>query len=327
MARFERVDEIYDLLCATREPQCLDSLCGALRASPATVKRLIRFLRQRGAPIEFDRENRGYVLDRARGGGVPLVGPRHGAQELAALLTAHELLQQIPPGVFKRETAALRTQLEALLYRKPMGSREIRRRVRLLLPQFRALSEDTFRTVLAGLNGQKRLRIRYRSRSRDEDSQRTVSPLRLTFYRSNWYLAGWCHRSGDLRVFSVDRIADAELTPLPNEAIAERDLEARLSTGYGIFEGEADKVAKLKFTSESARWIADELWHPGQRLERRADGSVVLHVPYRHAKELVMDVLRHGADVEVLGPAALRQAVASAHAKAAAQYLDGAHPI
>jgi predicted DNA-binding transcriptional regulator YafY len=33
-----------------------------------------------------------------------------------------------------------------------------------------------------------------------------------------------------------------------------------------------------------------------------------------------MDVLRHGADVEVLAPAALRQAVASAHAKAAAQY-------
>jgi predicted DNA-binding transcriptional regulator YafY len=180
--------------------------------------------------------------------------------------------------------------------------------VRLLLPQFRALSEETFRTVLAGLNGQKRLRIRYRSRSRDEDSQRTV----------------WCHRSGDLRVFSVDRIADAELTPLPNEAIAERDLEARLSTGYGIFEGQADKVAKLKFTSESARWIADELWHPGQRLERRADGSVILHVPYRHAKELVMDVLRHGADVEVLAPAALRQAVTSAHARAAAQYSEPA---
>jgi mRNA-degrading endonuclease RelE of RelBE toxin-antitoxin system len=33
-----------------------------------------------------------------------------------------------------------------------------------------------------------------------------------------------------------------------------------------------------------------------------------------------MDVLRHGADVEVLAPAGLRQAVASAHAKAAAQH-------
>jgi predicted DNA-binding transcriptional regulator YafY len=89
-------------------------------------------------------------------------------------------------------------------------------------------------------------------------------------------------------------------------------------------ETEADKIAKLKFASESARWIADKLWHPRQRLERRADGSVILHVPYRHAKKLVMDVLRHGADVEVLAPAGLRQAVASAHAKAAAQYSEPA---
>jgi tRNA(Arg) A34 adenosine deaminase TadA len=42
-------------------------------------------------------------------------------------------------------------------------------------------------------------------------------------------------------------------------------------------ETEAGKIAKLKFPSESARWIADELWHPRQRLERRADGSVILH--------------------------------------------------
>jgi predicted DNA-binding transcriptional regulator YafY len=323
VARFERVDEIYDRLCATREPQSLDSLCAALGTSPATVKRLIRFLRDRGTPIEFDRENGGYVLDRENGAGAPLIGPQFRAKELSAMLTAYELLAQIPPGAFKRETASLRSQLEALLYRKPTGSQQIRKRVRLLLPQLRPLQEDTFRTVLAGLNGQKRVRIGYRSRYKDEDSLRTVSPLRLTFYRSNWYLAGWCHRSNDLRIFSMDRIARAELTPVPNQEIADQALDARLGTAYGIFEGQADKLAKLKFTSESARWIADELWHPDQRLETRLDGSVVLHVPYRHAKELVMDVLRYGPAVEVLGPAALRKEVASALAAAAAMYGAG----
>jgi hypothetical protein len=93
-------------------------------------------------------------------------------------------------------------------------------------------------------------------------------------------------------VFSVDRISCAEVTPLPNHEIADEVLEDRLSTAYGIFEGRADKVAKLKFTTDSARRIADELWHPDQRLETRPDGGIVLHVPYRHAKELVMDVQR-----------------------------------
>jgi predicted DNA-binding transcriptional regulator YafY len=321
MARYERVAEIYDLLWATREPQSLESLCSALDAAPATVKRLIRFLRDRGTPIEFLREANGYVIDR-KAAPLPIVGPSYGAKELSALLTAHELLAQIPPGVFRRETAALRHQLQALLYDKPTGSREIRRRVRLMLPQQRVLDEVVFRSVLSALNAQRRVRIAYRSRSKDESSQRTVSPLRLTFYRSNWYLAAWCHRSSDLRIFSVDRIASAEGTPVPCHAPPDADVEQRLSTAYGIFEGTADAVAKLRFSATIARWVADEQWHPDQRLEHRPGGEVVLHVPYRHATELVMDVLRYGGDVEVLAPVELRQAVAKAHAAGAA--LNGA---
>ncbi|MCZ8130763.1 MAG: WYL domain-containing protein [Steroidobacteraceae bacterium] len=322
MARYERVAEIYDLLAATQEPQSLDSLCAALGAAPATVKRLIRFVRDElGAEVRFDREQGGYVLDRTSGAG-PLLGPSYGARELSALLTAHELLAQIPPGVFKRETAALRAQLQSLLYKKPTGSREVQKRVRLRLPQVRELCEDVFRTVIAGLSAQRRLRVRYRSRYKGEERTRTVSPLRLTFYRSNWYLAAWCHSARDLRVFSLDRIATAEPTPLPNQPFDEEKLEARLSSGYGIFEGKADQVAKLKFSPAAARWVADEEWHPEQATYRQPDGGVILHVPYRHATELLMDVLRYGADVEVLGPPELRREVAKALAAAAARYAE-----
>jgi predicted DNA-binding transcriptional regulator YafY len=45
--------------------QSLGSLCAALGTLSAMVKRLIRFLRDNGTPIEFDPENGGYVLDRA----------------------------------------------------------------------------------------------------------------------------------------------------------------------------------------------------------------------------------------------------------------------
>lgn len=321
MARYERVAEIYALLTTTREPMALGSLCSSLHASPATVKRTIRFLRETlGAPVRFDRDAGGYVLDRGGAIGTPLTGPQYGSRELVSMLTAYELLAQIPPGVFRRETAVARAQLESLLYRKPTGARELRRRVRLLLPQVREMRDDAFRTVLAALNAQRRLKIVYHGRSRDTESERIVSPLRLTFYRSNWYLAAWCQKSGDLRVFSLDRIAYAEQTPLPNAAIDEAHVEARLSTAYGIFEGQADRSARLRFTPRLARWVADETWHPQQVAELQPDGSLVLLVPYRHATELVMDVLRYGADVEVLAPAELRREVADALRSAAALY-------
>jgi predicted DNA-binding transcriptional regulator YafY len=188
------------------------------------------------------------------------------------------------------------------------------------MSQLRRTSADAFGTVLSALRSGRRLEFGYRSRSRDEDKNRRCSPLRLTFYRSNWYLAGWCHEREELRVFSVDRIArprcltEAAYAP-PTELVA-----AELDSSYGIFTGKADQVAVLRFSPLAARWVGEEEWHPGVQSEPQPDGGVILRIPYKHETELVMDILRHGRNVEVLGPAGLRRSVATELGKAATQY-------
>jgi predicted DNA-binding transcriptional regulator YafY len=320
MARYERVADIYDILVSASEPVSLEALCSRLGASTATVKRLVRFLREQLVPVHFDRERGGYRLDPSAAPAPRPAGPTFDSRELSALLTAYDLLEQIPRGLFRKETSEARSRLKQLLYRRPTGRGELKDRVRLLMPQHRRIDEHRFQAVLTSLVTEKRLKITYRNRTREATQTRVVSPQRLTFYRSNWYLAAWCHVRRDLRVFALDRVATADLTPIPAHMLAPQVLDTRLSTGYGIFEGEADAVAVLKFTPDSARWVADEEWHPQQRQERLADGSLLLRVPYRHATELVMDIRRYGPDVEVIGPLPLRRLVAQSLARAAAQY-------
>ena len=67
--------------------------------------------------------------------------------------------------------------------------------------------------------------------------------------------------------------------------------------------------AKLRFTPAAARWVATEQWHPQQKASTDDEGRYLLELPYANPTELVMDILRHGAEVEVLAPAELRQAV------------------
>lgn len=55
----------------------------------------------------------------------------------------------------------------------------------------------------------------------------------------------------------------------------------------------------LRFTAERARCVADERWHPRQTGSFLDDGRYELQVPYSDLRELVMDILRHGPDVEV----------------------------
>ncbi|MBK7490723.1 MAG: WYL domain-containing protein [Nitrosomonas sp.] len=68
-------------------------------------------------------------------------------------------------------------------------------------------------------------------------------------------------------------------------------------------------TAVLRFTAERARWVADEQWHPHQQGQFLLAGSYELRIPYANETELVMDILKHGAAVEVIAPEALRQTI------------------
>jgi predicted DNA-binding transcriptional regulator YafY len=159
-----------------------------------------------------------------------------------------------------------------------------------------------FQTAAHAVLQRRRLRLRYQARGTGEITEREISPQRLVHYRENWVLDAWCHRRDELRSFSVDAILDAHVLHAAAIGMADEELDDILGSGYGIFAGKTVQRARLRFTPERARWVAAERWHPKQRGWFDADGGWVLDLPYADPRELVMDILRHVPDVEVLWP-------------------------
>jgi predicted DNA-binding transcriptional regulator YafY len=131
----------------------------------------------------------------------------------------------------------------------------------------------------------------------------------LVHYRENWYLDAWCHLRRELRNFAVDSIRRVEILDAPAREVGERTLTTVLGPGYGIFGGRKVEWAELRFTPLRARWVASEQWHPRQQGRFDEEGYYVMKIPFADPRELLMDVLRFGRDVEVIAPAALRAAV------------------
>ena len=129
-----------------------------------------------------------------------------------------------------------------------------------------------------------------------------------------------------LRTFSVDRVRSARELEETADTIPNKELDEYFASSYGIFSGKANKTAVLRFSRERARWVADERWHPQQAGQFLTDGRYELRIPYRDDRELIMDILRHGAEVEVVEPASLRKAVAE-HLKAALAQYGGASMV
>lgn len=182
-------------------------------------------------------------------------------------------------------------------------------RIRIIPMAQRQVKGEHFQLITHALVQRKQIELVHFSRQTGKTTERQVSPQRLVYYRDNWYLDAYCHLRNDLRSFAVDAINGVQLLEQPAKDVSESDLREMFETSYGIFNGKNRQVAKLKFTHFRAQWVAREIWHPDQVGEVHPDGSYTLEVPYGEDWELIQDILRQGADVEVLGPEVLRKKV------------------
>ena len=315
MSQSERLHQIVQWLRAGQRLS-MPRIAERLGVSHATVKRDIAYLRDRvGVPIVRADDGRGLRLGNAGthdGADAPaeLPGLWFSAHEAHALLTMQRLLADLDTGgLLGPHIAPLRVRLARLLDRGGPPEAEIARRVRLLTMGARRVHLPHFQAIGSALLQRRRMRIDYRSRTRDERHEREVSAQRLVHYRDNWYLDAWCHWRDALRSFAVDAIDSVRTLDAPALDVDDDELDASLGAGYGIFAGRAVHEATLRFSAQRARWVAAERWHPHQLGRWDAEGRWLLSVPYADPRELVMDILRHVPEVEVIGPPELEDEV------------------
>jgi predicted DNA-binding transcriptional regulator YafY len=112
------------------------------------------------------------------------------------------------------------------------------------------------------------------------------------------------------RIYQLHRILAARRTPVSREELTKR-LECSEPSVFRLIRTMREFLNAPIEHEEGA----------GYFYRRDADGGTYeLEIPYRNDTELVMDILRHGPDVEVLAPASLREAVTTKLREALGRY-------
>jgi predicted DNA-binding transcriptional regulator YafY len=311
----------YKALLEARRLVTRQELMALGEVSLATFKRDIAKLRdQLGMPVQFDRDRGAYFLDRSDVR-TELPGLWFSPEELVALLTIQRLIEQLQPGLVGLKLKPLQKKLTDLLKAKGFGEPEIASRVRMTFAGKRQLEPKAFQAVALATIARKKITITHFNRQSGASTRRTVSPQQLVHYRDNWYVDTWCHTRESIRSFSVDVIDGVDMLDEAAREVDPTELQRITQTSYGIFAGQPTAWAVLRFSPQRARWIEGEIWHPEQLASFEQDGSYLLKLPYSDDRELLGDILRHGADVQVLEPAALRTKVQKTLLEAASRYL------
>lgn len=314
----DRTERFYKIEMLIRSRGCVSfaEMRELLEVSPATLKRDLQYLRERmDAPIEYDAAENGYRFGQQwRGQRHELPGVWFSEKELHALLTMHQMMASLDEnGLLSRHLQPMLDKLTGMLGGDEAEAQEMTRRIKLISTARRRVPSEHFETVGSAVVKQRRLRLRYRKRGPGGGtvSEREVSPQRLVHYRNTWYLDAWCHASDGLRRFALDAMEAAEvLDDQAARSLPLKELEGELDQGYGIFAGGDPQWATVIFSEQTAAWVASEEWHPAQRSEWLPDGRWRLELPFVDATELLMDLLRHAGQVEVVSPPTLRDAYA-----------------
>ncbi|MBB5114034.1 YafY family protein [Micromonospora echinospora] len=307
------------LLLQTRGRMTAHELADALEVSVRTVYRDVESLGAAGVPVYADRGPAGgyRLLEGYRTRLTGMTGPEAEALFLAGLPgPAAELgLASVVAAAELKVRAALPDELAD-------RSGRIRQRFHLDAPGwFRHPEATPHLATLAGAVWEDRLvRLRYRRWRAPREVTRLVEPLGVVLKAGRWYLVGRCGEQ--VRTFRVGAVLDAEVTGERYERDDGFDLAAYWREWTARYERDVYRdqarirltVAALEFMpyvfppemSRAARAAAGE---PGP------DGWLETTVPIESVRHAHAELLKLGAEVEVLAPAELRDRfTATAHA-------------
>jgi len=322
MSDMERLHRIKYMI---QQRKCvpIDDFLDELEISKATFKRDLDYLRDRlKASIKYDRFLGGYKFEFPdEVNKIEMPGLWFSEKEATALVLMQHLLSSLDQsGLIGPHIEPLSAIIDGILGQSEATTKELRKRIKVLGMGSRKNSLENFSEIGAALLKRNRLVIKYYAKSKNEKTEREISPQRLIFYRENWYLDAYCHMREGLRSFAVDGISNAVPTNTKAQEISDKECQEHFAESYGIFSGKATQRAKLRFTPEHARWVSGENWH-GQQVGKFDDeGYYNLEFDYNQDPELVMDIMKHGSGVEVIGPASLKNKVKAELEKAFKNY-------
>lgn len=165
--------------------------------------------------------------------------------------------------------------------------------------------------VQDGLDRQLQIRIQYFVPARDEESLRTVDPLRVVPRQGVEYLDAWCHTAEAPRSFRLDRIRSATVLDEPVLTAPPEDEPGEL-----FASGQA-QIATVRLAPQ-ARWVTEYYRHRDVR--ELPDGGVEVDLEVGDQRWLERLLLRVAPYAQVLAPAEWNDAFRERARRAAAAY-------
>lgn len=179
-------------------------------------------------------------------------------------------------------------------------------------------SERFLTDIISAMRDFRVISLCYQSFRHPEPFCFNVRPYCVKYFKQRWYLLG--DSDLGLRIYSLDRFVDMEELEEHFEIPKGFDAEEYFGNYFGVIIGEEPEDVKIRVVPDQVKYFRTLPLHGSQMETAQEDGSSVFSYHIAPTFDFVQEILSHGADVEVLEPAELRESVADIIAGMASRY-------
>jgi predicted DNA-binding transcriptional regulator YafY len=297
-----RVLTVLELLQSHRQ-MTGPELAGRLEVDIRTVRRYISMLQDLGIPVQARRGRAGaYRL----GPGFKLPPLMFNEEEALGVVLGLLMARRTGLTQAAHATESALAKIGRVLPTPLRAYAQALEETLVLAPPQEAMppASEMVLTLSMGAQQGRQVWLRYRSWSSAE-TERVIDPYGLVFRTGRWYTVGYCHLRQGLRVFRLDRVAEARLGDERFSRPAGVDLLAEVEQGIGRAPGTWQAEVLLKLTLEEAQQRVPA----SLGLLEQSEEGVLFRSSFGNLNRLAAFLVELGCPLEVRQPPELLEAL------------------
>jgi predicted DNA-binding transcriptional regulator YafY len=315
LARFQ---EIFHAIKSGRFPN-RTQLARSIEVTTKTIQRDLDYMRnQLGLPIEFNYARGGYYFTKPMSD-LPLFQLTE--SELVSIFVAQKALEAYKGTAFEQPLRSAFQKLQAATNGAGIGgkisiswedldSAISFRHFDAYLPDAKIFAEMT-----KVIQNEEVVEFDYKKLDAKAYEKRTVEPWHLACVSGQWYLLGYDQTREARRIFVLARMRNVCSAKRAFSALrpGDADIQKLFQNSFQIWQTEDAKLQQivLGFSGRAAQLVRERNWHPSQRIQELADGTLELRMTLNSLEEIVPWILSRGKECRVLSPTKLQRKVAS----------------
>ena len=182
-------------------------------------------------------------------------------------------------------------------------------------------ADERLEKIISAMKKDSLLHLVYKKYDSDQVKEYMIAPYCIKLYHRRWYLLAR-PGSGDFRIFSLDRIREAEITEETFLIDPEFDAEAYFSDCFGVVRDENMKPEKIVIRAFGTEcdYLRDLPLHHSQREIANTEDYTDFELYLRPTLDLQGQILSRGSRLKVFSPQSLADKISQTLQEAAALY-------